>query len=110
MTARERTLLELPERRETRSPEFLLLGEAGGDAAFSIAADAIVPEYLLMLRASRSLSICSADTIVWVPPSVMVERGGFCTAVKGPGVIGERAALSLAVGVTQKLFESASSS
>ena len=39
----------------------------------------------------------------------MVERGGFCTAVKGPGVIGERAALSLAVGVTQKLFESSSS-
>jgi hypothetical protein len=73
--ARDRMLLELPGRLGTRpSFECLLLGEGGGDEAFSTPAELTAPEYR-GFRANRSLSICSADTMVWVPSSAMSVRG-----------------------------------
>ena len=71
--ARDRMLPELPGRRGVlcRSAE-ALLGEAGGDRAFSTLAAAKLPELRWALRAIRSLSICSDETIVCVPSSDIV--------------------------------------
>ena len=61
----ERMLEELPGRRgdRTGSFEFRLLGDAGGDMAFSTPAVAIVPECRWFLDIS-SRSIWSAETMV----------------------------------------------
>ena len=74
--ARERVLPELLGRLEVRpsSFEYLLDGEAGGRGELSNSAVPNSAEYR-WLRASSNLSICSADTIVWVPPSDIGVRG-----------------------------------
>lgn len=76
-SARERMLPWLLGRLGVRIGSFeFLLGEAGGDIRLSTPAAGIVPELRWLLAAS-SLSIWSADTIVWVPPLTIGSRGCF---------------------------------
>ena len=86
-------LPELPGRLGVRlSFECLLLGDGGGDMDFSTPAVVAMPEYR-WLRAKRSLSICSADTMVWVPSS----------AIGVPGVLAIEFELMLASGIRPSL-------
>lgn len=88
--ARERTLLELPGRLGARSSfEYLRLGDAGGDSAFSTLPEVMVPDQR-GLRANRSLSICSAETMVCVPPSLIGARGLLATGLELMGASGVR--------------------
>jgi len=75
---RERILEEVLERLLSRccSFELRLLGDAGGDKVFSTSAFTIVPEYRWFLAISNR-SICSAETIVWVPSSAIEISGCF---------------------------------
>jgi hypothetical protein len=92
--ARERMLLELPGRLGARSSfECLRLGEAGGDRAFSTAPEVTIPDQR-GLRANRSLSICSAETMVCVPPSVIGVRGVLVTELELTGASGVRPSLT----------------
>jgi hypothetical protein len=88
--ARERMLLELPGRLGARSSfEYLRLGEAGGDKAFSTTPEVTVPDQR-GLRANKSLSIWSAETMVCVPPSVIGAREPLVTALELRGASGVR--------------------
>jgi hypothetical protein len=84
--------------------ECLLLGEDGGDMAFSTALAASMTE-LRWLRANRSLSICSADTIVCVPPSLIRGREFLTTELELIVASGVRPSRAVAVSVLASACE-----